>query len=182
MTSLKDIQGNYTIDSAHSNLGFVARHAMITKVRGNFAEFEGTASGNGSAPADAKVNVTAKAASIYTGNEMRDKHLRSGDFFDVEKFPEVKFASTKIDVIGDDTLNITGDLTIRDQTRSITIPFEFGGEMTDASGNSRIGFEGSTTISRKDFGLTWNAALEAGGVMVSDKITLEIEISAVKQN
>ncbi|MCI5825830.1 MAG: YceI family protein [Arcanobacterium sp.] len=181
MAGLKDINGTYSIDPAHSRLGFVARHAMITKVRGSFTDFEGTASGNGADPSTAHVEVSAKATSIDTGNKMRDDHLRSGDFFDVEAYPGVKFVSTAVKVLDDETLEISGDLTIRDQTHSLTIPFEFMGAVTDAFGNKRIGFEGTTTISRKEFGLTWNKAVEAGGVLVSDKIVLEIEISAIEQ-
>ncbi|MCI6573881.1 MAG: YceI family protein [Actinomycetaceae bacterium] len=181
MTSLKDINGTYMIDPSHSRLGFIARHAMITKVRGAFTDFEGTASGNGADPSAAHVEVTAKAASIDTGSKMRDNHLRSGDFFDVEKYPEVKFVSTNVAVVDDETLEITGDLTIRDQTRSLTIPFDFTGAITDGFGNKRIGFEGTLPISRKEFGLTWNKAVEAGGVTVGDKVMLEIEISAIEQ-
>ena len=180
MTSLRDIKGKFTIDPSHSLLGFAARHAMVTKVHGSFAEFEGTAEGDGADPSTAKVDVKINATSITTNNEMRDKHLRSGDFFDAENYPEITFSSTKVEVVDDETLEITGNLNIKGNSKEITIPFEFGGAATDAYGNLRIGFEGKKAISRKEFGLTWNAALEAGGVMVSDKIMLEIEISAVE--
>lgn len=180
MTSIVDVNGSFALDPAHTRLGFVARHAMVTKVRGSFTKFSGTASGSGADPAHAKVDVTLEASSFTTGNADRDKHVLSPDFLDVAKYPKITFHSTSAAIKGD-VLELTGDLTIRDTTRAITIPFEFGGEATDPFGNDRIGFEGSAKISRKDFGITWNAALETGGVLVSDQITLELEIAAVKQ-
>ncbi|MCI7551534.1 MAG: YceI family protein [Actinomycetaceae bacterium] len=181
MATLKELQGKYVIDPAHSRLGFIARHAMVTKVRGSFDEFEGYAIGAGENLEDSTIEVHAKTTSIQTGNQARDKHLRSGDFFDAENNPEVIFKSTKVEIVDEETLNVTGDLTVAGKTNSLTIPFEFGGSVVDAYGNTRIGFEGLTKISRKEFGLTWNAALEAGGVMVGDVVTLEIEIAATKQ-
>ncbi|QRV02835.1 YceI family protein [Arcanobacterium phocisimile] len=181
MTALKDLNGKFIIDAAHSRLGFVARHAMVTKVRGNFGEFEGYAEGDASAPENGVVDVTIKADSINTGNEMRDNHLRSDDFFGSDTYPTITFRSTDIKVVDEETVEITGDFTIRGTTKSITIPFEFGGAITDHEGKLRIGFEGATDISRKDFGITWNGALEAGGVMVSDKIKLELELALVKE-
>ncbi len=112
---------------------------------------------------------------------MRDNHLRSDDFFGSDTYPTITFHSTDIKVVDEETVEITGDFTIRGTTKSITIPFEFGGAITDHEGNLRIGFEGATDISRKDFGITWNGALEAGGVMVSDKIKLELELALVKE-
>ncbi|WP_203567617.1 YceI family protein [Aestuariimicrobium ganziense] len=178
--SLTTIKGSYNLDPSHTRLGFVTRHAMVTKVRGSFDEFEGTASGDGANPESAQIDVTIQAASFDSRNDQRDAHVRGEDFLDVEKYPTLRFTSTKVEVVDDDTLNVTGDLTIKDVTKSITIPFDFEGEATDPFGNSRIGFEGRTKLSRKDFGLTWNAALETGGVLVSDDITLELEISAIK--
>lgn len=180
MTALTDLNGTFQIDSAHSRLGFVTRHAMVTKVRGNFDEFEGTASGDGQNPEAATIEVTIQAASFNSNNEQRDEHVRGADFLDSEKYPTLTFRSTNVAVEGD-TLTVTGDLTVKDQTHEVTIPFDFNGQATDPFGNVRIGFEGSTKISRKQFGLTWNAALETGGVLVSDDVTLEIEISAIKQ-
>ncbi|MGA4669910.1 YceI family protein [Propionibacteriaceae bacterium Y1923] len=180
MTGLSTINGTFTLDPSHSRLGFVTRHAMVTKVRGAFNDIEGTATGDGQNPAEASVKVVAQAASFNTGNETRDDHVRSADFLDVEKYPTVTFESTKVEVVDDNTLSITGDLTIKDVTKPVTIPFEFNGQAQDPFGNTRIGFEGKSKISRKDWGLTWNAALETGGVLVSDDITLEIEISAIK--
>ncbi|MCT1459304.1 YceI family protein [Aestuariimicrobium sp. p3-SID1156] len=181
MTGLTTINGTFAIDPAHSRLGFVTRHAMVTKVRGSFNDFEGTASGDGQNPESAKVNVTIQTASFDSSNEQRDEHVRGDDFLKTAQFPTMTFDSTKVEVVDEDTLNVTGDLTIMDTAREITIPFDFAGEATDPFGNVRIGFEGKTKISRKDFGLTWNAALETGGVLVSDDVTLEIEISAIKQ-
>jgi polyisoprenoid-binding protein YceI len=180
MTALTDLNGTFALDPSHTRIGFVTRHAMVTKVRGSFDEFEGTASGNGQNASDASVNVTINAASFDSRNEQRDGHVKSADFLDVEKYPTITFASTDVAINGND-LVVTGDLTVKDVTRSISIPFEFTGAATDPFGNERIGFEGSTKISRKDFGLTWNAALETGGVLVSDDVPLELEISAIKQ-
>ncbi|SER74716.1 Polyisoprenoid-binding protein YceI [Propionibacterium cyclohexanicum] len=178
LTSLK---GDYTIDPAHSTLEFVTRHAMITKVRGSFDEFSATAHVDGSQPSASHVEVEIQAASVNTRSADRDGHLKSPDFFDVEKFPTLKFVSREVKITGDDTVEITGDFTIKDVTKPLTIPFEFTGAATDPFGNQRIGFSGQVDVNRKDWGLTWNAALEAGGVLVSDKVKLEFEISAIKQ-
>lgn len=180
MTSLAELNGNYTLDPTHTRLGFVTRHAMVSKVRGSFTELEGTASGDGADPSSAKVSVTVKTDSFTTGVADRDGHIKSGDFLEVDKYPEITFVSTDAAIKGDD-LELTGDLTIKGVTKSITIPFEFNGEAKDPFGNTRIGFEGKTKISRKDFGITWNAALETGGVLVSDEVTLELEVEAVAQ-
>ena len=181
MTGLTTINGTFAIDPSHTRLGWTARHAMVTKVRGVFDEVEGTASGDGANPESAQIDVTIQAASISTGNADRDNHVRSADFLDVEQFPTLTFKSTKVEVEDEDTLNVTGDLTIKGQTQQVTIPFDFNGQAVDPFGNTRIGFEGKTQIKRKDFGLTWNAALETGGVLVSDDVVLELEISAIKQ-
>lgn len=179
MTSLRELNGTYAIDPTHSRLGFVTRHAMVTKVRGSFNEFEGTAR-TGANLQDASIEVTAQIASIDTRNADRDGHLRTNDFFAADQFPTLTFRSTEVSAVDDDTLRVNGDLTIRGVTKPVTIDFEFGGVATDPYGNERIGFEGSTTINRKDFGMEFNAGLETGGVLVGEKITLEIEISAVK--
>ncbi|WP_020522317.1 YceI family protein [Catelliglobosispora koreensis] len=179
--SLAELTGEYALDPSHSRLGFVARHAMVTKVRGAFNDYEGHGVLDGSDVAKSRVEVTIQAASIDTRNEQRDGHLRSNDFLAMEEFPTITFTSTKAEQASDNVFELTGDLTIRGVTRSITVPFEFQGSATDPFGNQRIGFEGSAEISRKDFGITWNAALETGGVLVSDKIVLEFEISAIKK-
>lgn len=178
-TRLTDLTGNYTIDPSHSQMGFVARHAMITKVRGSFTEFEGSVRG-GDSVGDAQVAVTIVVPSVTTRNADRDQHLLSADFFDPENHPTMTFVSTSVDVVEQATLRIGGDLTIKGVTRSVSIDFDYAGAATDPFGMERIGFEGTTTILRSDYGMTFNAALETGGVLVSDKITLEIEISAVK--
>ena len=177
--AIDDIAGDYTLDTAHSRLGFVARHAMVTKVRGQFGAFEGTASIDTSTPANSKIDLTVDVTSVDTGNGDRDGHLKSGDFFDTETYPSIRFVSTDVTRDGADWA-ITGDLTIKDQTKSVTIPFEQTGSAIDPFGNTRVGFEGETTVNRKDFGLVWNAALETGGVLVSEKVKLEFDISAIK--
>jgi polyisoprenoid-binding protein YceI len=176
---LADIAGDYTLDPAHSRLGFSARHAMVATVRGQFTEFTGTAHVDTANPADSKVEVSIVANSISTGNEQRDGHLLSADFFESEQFPAITFTSTDVTRDGDDW-TITGDLTIKGVTHSIAVPFEFTGSATDPFGNTRIGFEGAASLLRKDWGLSWNAALETGGVLVSDKIKLQFDISAIK--
>jgi len=179
-SALSTLTGTYTIDPAHSRIGFVARHAMVTKVRGSFNDFTGSAVLDGDNPANATATVTIKAASIDTRNEQRDGHLRSNDFLSLEEYPEITFASTAVKQTGDTGFEMTGDLTIRGITNSITIPFSYEGFAKDPYGNFRVGFEGSTTINRKDYGITFNAALETGGVLVSEKVTLEFEISAIR--
>jgi polyisoprenoid-binding protein YceI len=178
--ALTDLTGSYTIDPAHSRIGFVARHAMVTKVRGAFNEFDGTATLDGANPAGSTARVTIKAASIDTRNAQRDGHLRGNDFLAMDEYPEITFVSTGARQVDDTTFELTGDLTIKGVTNSITIPFTYEGTATDPFGNLRVGFDGSATISRKDYGVTWNAALEGGGVLVSDKVVLEFEISAIK--
>ena len=173
--------GDYVLDASHSRLGFSARHAMVTKVRGHFSGFEGTAHVDAETPANSKVELTIDPATVTTGSADRDGHLRSGDFFDTETYPEWKFVSTEVSRDGEEW-TIVGDLTIKDVSKPVTILFEETGEAVDPFGNTRLGFEGRTTINRKDWGLTWNAALEAGGVLVSEKIGLEFDISAIRQD
>jgi polyisoprenoid-binding protein YceI len=179
-TDLQTLTGTYTIDAAHSRFGFVARHAMVTKVRGAFNEFEGSAVIDGVDPSNSSVNVTLQVASVDTRNAQRDNHLRTNDFLDVDNFPVITFASTSVSHEGGNEFVVTGDLTIKDVTKSVALPLEFQGAAKDPFGNDRIGFEGSIVINRKDWGVSWNAALETGGVLVSEKVTLEFEISAIK--
>jgi polyisoprenoid-binding protein YceI len=179
-TGHPELTGDYTIDTAHSRMGFVARHAMVAKVRGGFDEFEGTLHIDGEKPANSNGRVAIQAKSIETRNKQRDDHLRSNDFLDMDNHPEITFVSTAIEPQGDDTFKVTGDLTIRGITKPVDIDFEFTGAATDPFGNSRIGLEGAVVVNRKDFGVSWNAALEGGGVLVSEKVTLEIEVSAIK--
>ena len=168
--------GTFTIDASHSRVGFSARHAMVTKVRGSFNEFSGSAV---VADGAATITIDINAASIDTRSADRDGHLQSPDFFDVANFPKLTFVSTSIKDSGSDKLVVEGNLTIKDVTKSITIEFEYSGTAVDPYGNARYGFEGSSEINRKDFGLVWNAALETGGVIVSDNIKLEFEISTI---
>jgi polyisoprenoid-binding protein YceI len=180
-TDFTALTGTYALDTAHSRIGFVARHAMVTKVRGAFNDFDGQAVIDGADPSRSSVTVTLKVASIDTRNSMRDEHLRTNDFLDAASFPEITFTSTAVEQTGATEFLVTGDLTIKGVTKSIAIPLEFTGAATDPFGNERIGFEGSTAINRSEYGVTYNAALETGGVLVSDKIVLEFEISAIKQ-
>ena len=176
----QSLTGTYSIDASHSQIGFTARHAMVTKVRGAFNEFEGSGYFDAENPANSHLKVTIKAASIDTRSADRDAHLKGNDFFAMDEFPEIAFVSTAFEKTGGDNYKLTGDLTIKGVTKSVTVDFEFTGTAVDPWGNTRIGFEGKTTINRKDWGVNWNAALEAGGVLVSEKVNLEFEISAVR--
>src|SRR3954468_11890747 len=179
-TPTPTLTGSYVIDPAHSRIAFVARHAMVTKVRGSFNEFDGDGYYDAGNPANSRLQLTIKAASIDTRNADRDTHLRSNDFFDMETYPQISFVSTAVEEVDDDTFRVTGDLTIKGVTKPVTVEFEFAGAAVDPYGNSRIGLEGKTTINRKDWGVNWNAALEAGGVLVSEKVTLEFDVSAIR--
>lgn len=174
------LTGDYSFDPAHTTFAFVARHAMVTKVRGKFAEFEGSAHLDFSQPENSTVTVSIKAASINTGNADRDAHLRSNDFFAMDEYPEITFKSTAIAAADPDTYRVTGDLTIRGVTKPVSFDAERTGPVTDPWGNTRVGFSGSLTVNRKDWGVNWNMALEAGGVVVSENVTLEFDISATK--
>ncbi|GAB2837483.1 YceI family protein [Actinocorallia aurea] len=180
MSDLSELTGTYTLDPAHTRIGFSARHAMVTKVRGAFNEFSGTAQVNGSDPAASSVELTIATGSIDTRNAQRDGHLKTNDFLEVEAHPEITFKSTSVEQVKDDVFRVTGDLTIKGVTKSVTVDFDYHGAAKDPFGNQRIGFEGSTTINRSDFGVNFNAALETGGVLVSEKINLEFEVSAIK--
>jgi polyisoprenoid-binding protein YceI len=179
-TDFRALTGTFTIDTAHSRLGFVARHAMVTKVRGAFNEFEGSAVIDGEHPENSSATVTLQVASVDTRNAQRDEHLRTNDFLDAENYPTITFKSTSISHEGGNDFVVTGDLTIKDVTKSVSFPLEFQGIVKDPWGNDRIGFDGSVVINRKDWGVSWNAALETGGVLVSEKVTLEFEISAIR--
>ncbi|MGH9134051.1 MAG: YceI family protein, partial [Ilumatobacteraceae bacterium] len=170
------VTGTYTIDPYHSRIGFVARHAMVTKVRGSFNEFEGSGYFDAEDPSKSHLQLTIQAASIDTRSADRDAHLRGNDFFDMEQYPEITFASTAVEATGDSTYRVTGDLTIKGVTKSVDTDFEYAGIAVDPFGNTRIGLDGSVVVNRKDWGVNWNAALEAGGVLVSEKVTLEFEV------
>ncbi|MFF9126107.1 YceI family protein [Streptomyces sp. NPDC014889] len=177
---LAALTGEYTIDPSHSTLGFVARHAMVTNVKGKFNDFTGALHLDGTDPAASTASIDVKMDSIDTGSADRDGHLKSADFFKTEEFPQMTFRSTKAEALGGDDYRITGDLTILGVTRTLTIDLEFNGAAKDPFGNERVGFEGKAEILRSEWGLTWNAALETGGVLVSDRIKLNFDISAVK--
>lgn len=181
-TDLAELTGDYTIDPIHSSISFVARHAMITKVRGTFDEFDGHLHVQAADPSKSSAKVTIKVASIDTRNADRDAHLRTNDFFAMDEYPEIIFESTSVEPVDDTTFRVTGDLTIRGVTRPVTFDLEYNGSAIDPFGNHRVGFEGSVQVNRKDWGITWNAPLELGGVIVSDKVTLEFDVSAIKDS
>ncbi|MGQ0625501.1 MAG: YceI family protein [Sporichthyaceae bacterium] len=174
------LTGTYAIDASHSRIGFVARHAMVTKVRGAFSDFTGTATLDAQQPANSHIELTIEVASIDTANAARDEHLRTNDFFAAADHPQIRFVSTGVRAASGSDYVLTGELTIKGITKSVDIDFEFTGIATDPWGNVRAGFEGKATINRKDWGVSFNAALEAGGVLVSEKIVLEFDISAVR--
>ncbi|MDH6624049.1 polyisoprenoid-binding protein YceI [Streptomyces sp. LBL] len=177
---LAALTGDYTLDPAHSTIGFVARHAMVTNVKGKFLDFSGTLHLDGSAPSASTASLDVTMDSIDTGSPDRDGHLKSSDFFKTDEFPTMTFRSTSAEALGGDDYRITGDLEILGTTRPLTIDLEFNGAAKDPFGNERVGFEGKAEILRSDWGLTWNTALDTGGVLVSDKIKLSFDISAIK--
>ncbi|WP_062641804.1 YceI family protein [Streptomyces maremycinicus] len=177
---LAALTGDYTIDPAHSTIGFVARHAMVTNVKGKFNEFTGSLHLDGTDPSKSSATVDVTMDSIDTGSADRDGHLKTADFFKTDEFPAMTFRSTSAQALGGDDYRITGDLTILGVTKPLSIDLEFNGSAKDPFGNERVGFEGKAEILRSAWGLTWNAALETGGVLVSDKIKLNFDISAIK--
>jgi polyisoprenoid-binding protein YceI len=177
--AVADISGEYTVDPLHTRVGFQARHAMVTTVRGGFTQLEGAARIDTANPSASSVRLKIDAGSVDTGVADRDAHLRSGDFFDVETYPHITFVSTDVARDGSDW-EITGDLTIKDTTKPVTVVFEETGSAQDPFGNLRVGFEGEVPVNRKDWGLSWNAALETGGVLVSEKVKLQFDVSVIK--
>lgn len=177
-----DFIGTWEVDAQHSRFGFSARHAMVTKVRGEFGQFEGKAVIKDAGLGESTVDIVLQVDSIETRSSDRDAHLKNSDFFDVEKYPTITFTSTTIDEIDEGAFIVTGNLTIRGITRAISIPLELTGINEDSFGNVRAGLEGNRRINRKDWGLKWNQVLDSGGVMVADKITLEFDLSLVKQS
>jgi len=170
--------GTWTIDPAHTTVGFSVRHLVAAKVRGSFRSFSGTIT-MGDAPTASSVTVSIDAASIDTGTEDRDNHLRSPDFLDVESHPTLEFSSTEVRAIGAG-FEVDGDLAIRGTSRPVTLEMQYSGVMADPWGNEKAIFSATTRINREDFGLTWNAPLEAGGVLVGKHIDIEIEVQAAK--
>jgi len=171
----------WEIDSSHSGIHFSVRHMVVAKVRGQFVRWSGSVLVEEGDLARAKAEVIIDASSIETGVADRDKHLKSPDFFDVASFPELTFESKRVEKQTDEALRVTGDLMIRGVTSEVVLDVEYAGRTKDPWGNERAGFTATTTIDRKDFGLTWNQVLEAGGVMVGDRVSIEIEVEAVKQ-
>jgi polyisoprenoid-binding protein YceI len=172
----------WEIDSSHSGIHFSVRHMVVAKVRGKFARWGGSVLAEDGDLARAQVSVIIDASSIETGVAERDVHLKSPDFLDVARFPEIAFKSSGVEKQSDQMLRVSGDLTIHGVTRGVMLDVEYAGRTTDPSGNERAGFTAKTAIERSDFGLTWNQALEAGGVLVGDRINIEIEVEAVKQS
>jgi polyisoprenoid-binding protein YceI len=171
----------WNIDASHSSIHFSIRHLVIAKVRGQFTRWSGAFTVDGTDFTTAQVSATIDAASIETGVADRDKHLKSPDFFDVTTFPEITFKSTRVEGAAKEHWKLIGDLTIHGVTREITLQVEHSGGTKDPWGNQRLGFAAKTSIERKEFGLVWNQVLEAGGVMVGDRVDIEIDVEAVHQ-
>ncbi len=172
--------GTYVIDPTHTRVGFVARHLMVTKVRGAFREYTGSIT-IGEDVASSTAEATIQIGSVDTGTADRDAHLRSGDFFDAETYPTMTFGNAKVVSRDGDDVVVEGDLTIKDVTRPVSLKVELDGVADDPFGNTKLAITAKTEIDREEFGLTWNVALESGGVLVSKKITIEIEAQAVLQ-
>ncbi|MCT1602019.1 YceI family protein [Kocuria sp. p3-SID1433] len=180
MSAQSELTGTWSIDPTHSRVGFSSRHAMVTKVRGAFNDVSGTAQLDAEDMSRSKVSVVLSVDSVDTRSPQRDAHLRSADFFDAQQHPTIEFDSTAVDEVDENQFIVTGELTIRGVTRTISVPLELLGVDTDPFGQLRAGLEGSRRIDRKDWGVSWNTPLDSGGVLVSDKITLEFELSLVK--
>lgn len=171
---------NWVIDPMHSNIGFKVKHLMFTNVRGNFKEYTASISTDGSDFTNAKISVTINSASINTGDDKRDEHLRSADFFDVEKLPEINFEGERFEKVSGDNYVLYGDLTMKGVIKPIKLEVEFGGIVKDPWGNEKAAINLQGKINRKDFGLNWNAALETGGVLVGEDVTFDIEVQLAK--
>lgn len=171
----------YKIDGAHSEVTFKVKHLMITNVTGNFTKFDGTMEASKEDFSDAVISFEADTASISTNNEQRDAHLKSEDFFSAEKFPKLTFSSTELKKISDEDYKLIGDLTIRGVTKKVELDVEYGGSTTDPYGQFKVGFEINGKINRKDYGLVWSAVTEAGSVMVSDEVKLQLSVQFIKQ-
>jgi polyisoprenoid-binding protein YceI len=172
----------WQLDPAHTNVEFTVRHMMISNVKGQFQKTSGTIAVNGNDPASAKIDATIDASSVYTRVERRDADLKSPNFLDVEKYPTITFKSTKVEADGPNKWKVTGDLTLHGVTRPVVLEVEgSGAPISDPMGNTRAGASATATIKRSDFGLTWNKALEAGGVMVGDEVAISIDVEAIKK-
>ncbi|MEU6121359.1 YceI family protein [Streptomyces sp. NPDC047123] len=178
--SLGDLTGQWTIDRPHSRIGFSVRHAMVTTVRGAFADYESSLYFDGARPAASRAEIVIRVGSVDTGVEQRDAHLVGADFFDARRFPDMVFRSTAAVHEGGESFRMAGDLTIRDVTRPVELQLDYLGSVVDPFGFERVGFDGTTTIDRTDWGLVYNQRLAAGGTMVSEKVRLQFDISAVR--
>ncbi|NLU69468.1 YceI family protein [Streptomyces sp. HNM0574] len=178
--ALEALTGEWIIDSAHSRIGFSVRHAMVTTVRGAFAEYESRLYFDGRDPSRSQARIAMSTASVRTGEEQRDAHLAGRDFLDAAKYPRMTFVSTAVELAGPDVYRMTGDLTIRDVTRPVVLELTYIGYVTDPFGYERVGFDGTTTINRSEWGLTYNARLAQGGSMVSETVRLQFDIAAIR--
>ena len=179
LLALPAAAAEWNVDASHSSVGFKVRHLAISKVKGSFKEFSGTATGEPGKPETFRVSATVQVASIDTGNDKRDDHLRSADFFEVETYPEITFESTKVEMAGDEG-KVTGELTIHGVTKTVTFDLEYAGMVKDPWGNTRMGFGMETTVDRRDFGLSWSKAMETGGLVVDNEVELEIAAELVQ--
>ncbi|NEB12575.1 YceI family protein [Streptomyces coelicoflavus] len=180
--ALRALTGHWTIDRPHSRIGFSVRHAMVTTVRGAFTDYDSRLYFDGSDPSGSRAEIVMRVASVDTGVEQRDAHLVGKDFFDVRRYPEMTFRSTRAVQESAETFRMTGDLTIRDTTRPVELQLDYLGSVVDPFGYERAGFDGTTTIDRRDWGLVYNQRLEAGGSMVSEKVRLQFDISAIRSS
>jgi polyisoprenoid-binding protein YceI len=178
--TLRSLTGQWTIDRPHSRIGFSVRHAMVTTVRGAFTDYDSTLYFDGVRPSESRADLVIRVASVDTGVEQRDAHLIGTDFFDVRRFPEMVFRSTSTTHEGGESFRMTGDLTIRDVTRPVDLQLDYLGSVMDPFGFERTGFDGTTTIDRTEWGLVYNQRLKAGGTMVSEKVRLQFDISAIR--
>ncbi|MFJ8542462.1 YceI family protein [Streptomyces sp. NPDC093586] len=178
--ALRSLTGHWTIDRPHSRIGFSVRHAMVTTVRGAFTDYDSALYFDGARPSESRAELVIKVASVDTGVEQRDGHLVGRDFFDARRYPEMVFRSTSTVHEGGESFRMTGDLTIRDVTRSVDLQLDYLGSVMDPFGFERAGFDGTTTIDRTEWGLVYNQRLEAGGAMVSEKVRLQFDISAIR--
>ncbi len=172
---------NWQVDGAHSSVNLTVRHMVISKVRGRFTRWNAKLALDSTDLTRSSVEVQIDAASIETGVADRDNHLRSPDFLDVQKYPAIAYRSRRVEAVSPDRLRVVGDLTIRNVSREVVLDVEYGGQGKDPWGNQRVGFTATASLNRRDFGLTWNQALETGGVLVADKVDVEIELQAIRQ-
>jgi polyisoprenoid-binding protein YceI len=181
-TKLGELTGDYVLETANTRIGFVARSAMVIKVRAQFDEFEGGAHLDGDDPSRSSAEPTIQSMSIQTRNQQRDDHLRSNDFLDMDNHPTITFISTGVERVDETVFRVIGDLTVRGVTRAVTVDLELTGAGNDPWGSFRVGFEGTLTINRGDWGVSWIKALDGGGVLVSENVTLEPDVAAIRQS